>query len=155
VADADQRELYISIGCALENLLIAAEHFGYGHQVTYFPEPAKEKLPVAVKFMPPGQSATTRDTALFDAIPARHTNRGTYEERPIPQEDLERLRDCCIEGNISLYTTGDLEIKRKIDELVTRGDAIQFSDPASAKNLASGSARVFLVLHGSWPRYNS
>ena len=35
VADPDQRELYISVGCALENLLIAAEHFGYGHQVAF------------------------------------------------------------------------------------------------------------------------
>ncbi|MBU4293649.1 MAG: hypothetical protein KJ770_06330 [Actinobacteria bacterium] len=32
VADAGQRELYISVGCALENLLIAVEHFGYAHQ---------------------------------------------------------------------------------------------------------------------------
>jgi nitroreductase len=38
VADADQREMHISVGCALENLLIAAEHFGYGHAVEYFPE---------------------------------------------------------------------------------------------------------------------
>ena len=28
VADADQRELYVSLGCALENLIIAADHFG-------------------------------------------------------------------------------------------------------------------------------
>lgn len=34
VADDDQRELPLSIGCALENLLIAAEHFGLGHETT-------------------------------------------------------------------------------------------------------------------------
>lgn len=31
VADNDQRELHISAACALENLLVAAEHFGLGH----------------------------------------------------------------------------------------------------------------------------
>ena len=35
VADADQRELHISLGCALENLLVAAEHFGLGPQTEY------------------------------------------------------------------------------------------------------------------------
>src|SRR5574341_1857496 len=33
VSDPDQRELLISTGCALENLLIAAEHFGHSHKV--------------------------------------------------------------------------------------------------------------------------
>jgi nitroreductase len=37
IADADKRELYISVGCALENLLVAAEHFGYKTEVDYFP----------------------------------------------------------------------------------------------------------------------
>ena len=38
VADQDRRELHVSLGCALENLLVAAEHFGYGHRTTYFPQ---------------------------------------------------------------------------------------------------------------------
>jgi len=34
LADPDKRELYISLGCALENLLVAAEHFGLQHAVS-------------------------------------------------------------------------------------------------------------------------
>ncbi len=37
VADTDQRELHLSAGCALENLLIASEHFGFDAQASYFP----------------------------------------------------------------------------------------------------------------------
>ena len=37
VADADKREIYISLGAALENLIIAAEHFGYNCTVSAFP----------------------------------------------------------------------------------------------------------------------
>ena len=84
VADPDQRELYISVGCAVENLLIAAEHFWYGHQVSYFPEPGQEELAATVKFESQGQASPFRDSALFDAIPGRQTNRNVYEERPIP-----------------------------------------------------------------------
>jgi nitroreductase len=135
VADPDQRELYISVGCALENLLIAAEHFRYGHQVAYFPEPANEELAATVKFMPQGQPTPFRDSALFNAIATRYTNRKVYEERPIPQGDLQHLQNYCVEEGIWLHMTGDLEIKRKVDELIVRGDAIQFSDHAFREEL--------------------
>ena len=135
VADPDQRELHISIGCALENLLIAAEHFGYGHQVTYFPESEKEELAAIVKFVLHGKPSPFREPALFEAIPGRHTNRKVYEERPIPQSDLQNLQNCCVEEGIWLHTSDDLEIKREVDELIVRGDAIQFSDPAYREEL--------------------
>ena len=38
VADDDQRELHISVGCALENLLVAAEHFGLAHTAVLLPD---------------------------------------------------------------------------------------------------------------------
>ncbi len=44
IQDPGERELYISLGCALENLLVAAEHFGFRHGVTYFPEPGTQEL---------------------------------------------------------------------------------------------------------------
>jgi nitroreductase len=35
VADPDRRELFLSAGCAVENLAVAAEHHGYATAVTY------------------------------------------------------------------------------------------------------------------------
>ena len=64
VADSDQREMHISVGCAMENLLVAAEHSGYGHLVAYFPE--GEDNPVAcVKLNPGGRVERPRDSVLF------------------------------------------------------------------------------------------
>ena len=54
VADADKREYFISLGCALENLIIAAEHFGYTCQTVYFP--GEVGLVAVVKFAPSIQS---------------------------------------------------------------------------------------------------
>jgi hypothetical protein len=51
VADGDLRELHLSLGCALENLLIAGEHFGYAHAVEYF-DPFDADLVVSVVFTP-------------------------------------------------------------------------------------------------------
>jgi len=99
VADSDQRELHISVGCALENLLIAAEHFGYGHQVAYFPEPANEEL-----------IAQSNSCYMAKHPPSEKT---CYSTQFLPGTP-----------------TAKLEIKRKVDELIIRGDANQFSDPA-------------------------
>ena len=62
VADADQRELYISLGCALENLIIAADHFGYNCSVAYFPG---EKDLVAKVVLQPAANLLQRSPALL------------------------------------------------------------------------------------------
>ena len=84
VADADQRELYLSLGCCLENLLVAADHFGYNCSVTYFPGPRDL---VARVVLQPG-ARPTLDPRLFSAIPSRQTNRNPYEEKAITDADL-------------------------------------------------------------------
>jgi hypothetical protein len=45
VADPDGRELSVSVGCALENLLVAAERFGVGRTVEYVSNGASESGP--------------------------------------------------------------------------------------------------------------
>ena len=135
IGDPDQVNLHIAIGCTLENLLIAAEHFGYEHQVIYFPEPNREELVATVKFTPrepasgsKGQSSF-REPALFSAIPNRHTNRKTYEERPIPKNDLRRIQNCCVEEGIRLHVISDPDTKRNVNELLIRGHATMIADP--------------------------
>ena len=128
VADSNQRELYNSIGCALENLLIAAEHFGYGHHVTYFPEPTNLKFAAAVEFLPEGAPSAHRPRALFDAISNRHTNHRPFEDRLVPEADMDRLRAAVAEDGISLYLTSDLALRLQVDRLVNRADATLFAN---------------------------
>ena len=53
VADADERELHISLGCALENLQIAAQYFGYAPTVTYFPDGTDPHCIAAIHLLSP------------------------------------------------------------------------------------------------------
>lgn len=133
VADDDQRELHISVGCALENLLIAAEHFGFRYEVNYFPESGSEEFVAALELMPQGESP--QPSEMFPALTVRHTNHKVYEPRPISEADQQKIRACCVEEGISLYLTDDLEMKRKVDELMARADAIEFADPAFREEL--------------------
>ncbi len=136
VADADRRELYLSVGCALENLLVAAEHFGLEHTVHYCPDPADELLAAKVEFSTPGEPGVSRPPELFDAIPVRHTNRQPYDERPVPEETQRRLQDLVHDPGVRLWLTGDPQIRDSVNELVVRADAVQFADPAYRRELA-------------------
>lgn len=124
VADADQRELHISLGCALENLLVAAEHFGYSHNVTYFP--GNDSLVAVVKLTPGGK--LTRDPRLFNAIIARHTNRNPYEDRSVPESAFQMLQNISVDENIRLYMTSDVNTRNKFRDLVVSADQIQYGD---------------------------
>lgn len=142
VADADQRELYISVGCALENLLIAAEHFGYAHQEEHFPE-GEDSLVALVKLTPQGKIEKQRDPVLFEQIPKRYTNHNLYETRKIPKAEMAQLHACIYEEGFWIFSTNEgpyilfteEELRRRIDELITRADAIQLTDRAYTKEL--------------------
>jgi nitroreductase len=135
VADADQRELHINVGCALENLLIAAEHFGLVATTLYFPDPADAALVAEVVMAVDQELAAARPAGLFEMIPVRNTNRRPYEERPIDEADLERLRACCTEDGVSLFLLDHPAIRRQTDELLIRADAVEFADPAYREEL--------------------
>ncbi|MGD2179173.1 MAG: nitroreductase, partial [Anaerolineae bacterium] len=135
MADDDQRELHVSVGCALENLLVAAEHYGYGHSVAYLPESERDDLIATVRMEPEGEPSVFRPAELFDAIPVRQTNHNAYDGRPLSAEDLERLQGVCVEEDVLLHMTGEADIKREVDELVVRADAMQFADPAWREEL--------------------
>lgn len=68
-------------------------------------------------------------------IPVRHTNHQRYEDRAIPDDVLQQLQSICVEDGIRLHLTADPEIKRQVDDLVVRGDAIEFADPAFREEL--------------------
>ena len=135
VADADRRELYVSVGCALENLLVAAEHFGYAHRTTYLAASEDETPAARVEFVTDGQPSMCRPAELFDAIPQRRTNHNPFDGRPIAPEDMERLEAVCVEDGARLHLTDDVQIKRQVDRMMVEADAVQFADPAWREEL--------------------
>ena len=74
--DPAHREMHIGLGCAVENLSVAARALGRAAAVTLMPDPSDETHVAHVALT----EAAPEPSALFDAIPLRHTNRGPYEE---------------------------------------------------------------------------
>jgi nitroreductase len=139
-ADPDQREAHISVGCALENLLITAEHFGYGHSVEYFPE-GDSGVAAKVKLSPGVAAEKPRTGVLFDMITRRSTNHNVYETRPVSETEMACLHDCCYEDGFRLFSTNEADneagLRQKVDDLIARADAIQLTDRSYKEELAS------------------
>ena len=86
--DPDAREMDISLGCALENLHMAARAKGYDDWIALAPD-AADPSHVARIDLAPGEVDVS---PLFTEIPHRHTNRYDYDvARPIPPATLDAL----------------------------------------------------------------
>jgi hypothetical protein len=124
------------VGCALENLLVAAEHFGFHHEVSYSPEPGHEELVAVVKFAPGGVPAGARVGATLSAIPRRHNDNSVFRPVPVPEQLRLRLMACCEEPDLRVYLTDDRHFHGWIDALTLEADRIEFADPAFRSELA-------------------
>jgi len=132
VADADRRELYLSLGCAVENLSVAAEHFGIGVDVTYHDEPS----PVAVVgLQPEGELSSRRPAGLFGAISERYTNHHLFADDPLGETVRQRLRECALEDDVTAVFVDDADAKRSIAELQAEADRRQMEDPEYRREL--------------------
>lgn len=76
--DSLLREMHVGLGCALENIVIAAQASGLAALVTLLPQPATPALVASVSLTPAAPTASP----LFQAIARRHTNRGRYRNNP-------------------------------------------------------------------------
>ncbi len=135
-SDADKRELYISVGCVLENLMIAARYFGFTSDINYFPEGDGSDLIATLRLKPSGLQQRDEDIVLFKAIPLRQTRRGIYEDRKIHEQDLKKLSSIRLEEGISFYITDSSEIISEVGDLILRADIMQYADPDYRRELS-------------------
>ncbi len=149
VVDPDRRELHLSLGCALENLLLAADCLGYRHTVTYFPVPADPDLAAVATFTPAPRSAPPVTPAVtLEILQLRRTDRRPFLSQPLAPEVLHRLRTVAGEPGVRLELTDALERRRSADVLSVRAWAALFGDTAYRDELT----RTLLVgeIGGSW-----
>jgi len=135
VADRGRRELYISLGCALENLLVASEQFGFRHEVSYFPQSTNEELAAIVSFRPGGTPSIRRVGITLASITARHTQHGPYRDEPVTEEVRRRLLHCCDALGLRVDLTDDPAIRSRVVQLNLHADEMEFSDPEFRKEL--------------------
>ena len=128
--DPQDRELWISLGCALENAVIAAQAVGYGSDVTY-PTPGADHITLHLS-----KSFAHGPASLFEAIPHRQNNRSVYDGRPVPPDEMRKMEAVSGAGVSTLVFT-DAVRREAIVEYVKADDRRQFGDPAFVAELVS------------------
>lgn len=92
VSDPSLRELYISLGCATANILVAARYWNYQPALSYFPDGEAKNKPAARITLTPAGSASGNGTAdLFAAVGNRRTDRTIYDKQQLTREEKEAM----------------------------------------------------------------
>lgn len=124
VADHDKRELFISVGCAVENLVTAAAAHGYAPAVSI-----DEAGVTRVSLQTDARPADDDILARYCAIPTRHTNREAYTDELLTSAELQEL--VTIAGpDVRMMLSTDADVRALVDNLTVHADAVQFADPA-------------------------
>lgn len=94
VVDPDHHELFISLGCALENLVIAAKKWGYNPVISFEND---GDIFIRIKLEP---ALFKEDSLLFDQMEIRQTTRNRYNGTSIPSRHLMMLNAIEMEPGI-------------------------------------------------------
>lgn len=82
--DSNDRQLFISLGCAITNILVAGDYYGLRGVVTYFPEASNPDCAARISFTTSGSPSSDNHHLIF-AIPKRTSNRNKYSKQ-LPDE---------------------------------------------------------------------
>lgn len=130
VVDPDDHHLYVSLGCAIENLEIAARATGRSGAVVVEGEGG-----ATFTFSPQPGTADPAILELFRAIPVRQSTRSPYDGRAVSSGHLDRLSvSATVEGVDVVLLTERPSIDH-VRDLVIAGNDVQMADPAFIREL--------------------
>ena len=151
--DPYRREQHIALGCALENLILAADANGY------IASPAllsgtldgssgdKVQLVARVELAP----GMRQNNELYNAIPNRHTNRNPYDpKRLVPPEFMELLSQLSDEEpDVKIFLIAAEADRKRIAEIISAANNVLYADP----EVQRGSERWIRIRWSSVQKY--
>jgi len=136
--DPFRREMHLGLGCAIENLVRAAQVYGYTPYVRPVAgkltlAPPDEPKPIAHITMDPGQPS--RDE-LFEAIPNRHTNRGAYLDRALTHDTRAYLTNQATDNDVRIVLLDDPHARADLAALIVDATQRIIADPTMSADSA-------------------
>lgn len=131
VVDSDNHALFISLGCALENLVIAANHLGYREKIEYYFDGNDDCIQVALTPDCSGDSSK-----LFDQIEKRQVTRSNFTVKQIPEQELNALIAMAKEENTGVLVFHRNEFDTLIP-FIEEGNLLQFRNKSFKRELMS------------------
>lgn len=129
VVDPDDHHIYVSLGCAAENLVQAAQALGMQGEVHF--DSARDAVMVALAPAPPAASP------WFKAITERQCTRGLYDGMPLSTQDLALLERAGSNDRVRLLLLTDKSAIDRVLDYVVQGNSQQLNDKAFVSELKS------------------
>lgn len=129
VVDPDDHHLFISLGCAAENLALASAARGRPGSSDF--DPANGSI--AFNF----SAGRPVEPALFDAITRRQSTRAEFDGRPVRGADLQTLAKAAAVPSVDCILITERPQIDHVCDLVVAGNSTQMADPAFMRELRS------------------
>jgi len=127
--DPDDHHLFVSLGCATENLVQAAQAHGLRAQPWF----DSRNEAVRVTLAP----ASAVATEWFKAIASRQCTRGDYDGQPLKPEELKLLEAAGTSEGVRMLLLTERQAMEQVLEQVVAANTTQMADPAFVKELKS------------------
>ncbi|MDP3093304.1 MAG: hypothetical protein Q8N16_00905 [bacterium] len=137
-ADPKTRDLHISIGCAIENLILAATYFNIFDSISYGPFEDKEQL-AAIRFKKYTGARNDEYKRILDTITKRINARGLFSSEPVPTNLINLISSATqhylVEG-INVHWVTDKDKIIKLSRLTVEGLKIAYRRPAFRREMS-------------------
>jgi hypothetical protein len=130
VVDPDDHHLYVSLGCAAENLIQAAKAQGLSGQFT-FNASGDGAVHIALEPSP------TTVTPLYEAIPHRQCTRAEYDGKPLSPEEIKLLETIGRGDGVRVMMLTERAEMETVLEYVVQGNTAQINNHAFMEELKS------------------
>lgn len=130
VVDPDDHHLFVSLGCATENLVQAAWPSGWKADARF---DGTGDGAVAVGL----ERVRARLTPLFHAIAERQCTRSDYDGQPVSAEELRLLETAGSGPGVRTLLITERNAMERVLQYVTAGNSIQLTNPAYLEELTN------------------
>lgn len=134
IADVNDRQLFLSVGCAIENIIVAANYYNYLTEIEYNQDPSKKDLMAVINFKREIMKLNDKNH-LIKFIKLRRTNRNKFKNEVIDKNliisfsnlQIDNATICIIEDREKLSKLSDIAINASINSMEDNGFRIELS----------------------------
>ena len=127
--DPDDHHVFVSLGCATENLIQAALTHGFRGDAHF--DTARDAVRITLE---PTQAQAS---PLFRAIPDRQCTRGDYDSKPLSNQELSLLQRAGSTERVRLLLLTERPAMEQVLDHVVQANTAQMADPAFVAELKS------------------
>lgn len=155
-ADPKGRDLYISLGCCIENFITAAQYFNVYKKISYAPK-NKKNLVAEIHFVNLSKLNIKKNAKLqpmIEAVKKRITVRGVFQQKKIPETVIKNIKNDQDFKKLTLHVVTNKEQIVDLSKLTAEGLRIAYKSKQFRKEMYKWFVNNFSKRREGLPGYS-